>query len=255
MPVPRLACRFMQLPATLEQTTLGDLLGTLYRGRAFGVLELGELPSGWRHEVRIWDGYVVGVNVTRGCATLGEVLCRRSDNPLLRGAVMRALQRLADGRPLGERLLAAGVVSRAQLHAALLELYRERLDFLERLPRAWVRFRPLRSAPTAEFWLEPAAFLHGRRRRRGEAPRPGRTTAVPAAAESAFAADYRALGLPPDAPLTEVKRAFRAAARIHHPDRSVHLGERAVKRAEGRFRALVQSYERICARSDVALVA
>lgn len=254
IPEPRLACRIMQLPATLEQTTLGDLLGTLYRGRVFGVLELGELPSGWRHEVRIWDGYVVGVNVTRGCATLGEVLCRRSDNPLLPGAVMRALQRLADGRPLGERLLAAGVVSRSQLHAALLELYRERLDFLERLPRASVRFRPLRSAPTAEFWLEPAAFLHGRRRRRVETPRPGRTAAV-TAVEAALASDYRALGLAPDAPLTEVKRAFRAAARIHHPDRSVHLGERAVKRAEMRFRALVQSYERICARSDVALVA
>src|SRR5690606_23152855 len=134
----------MQLPATLESTTLGDLLGALHRGRSYGVLELTELPSCFRHEVLLWDGYVVGVSVPRGCATLGEVLCRRSGNPWLGDAVRRALMRLADGRPLGERLLAAGVIDRAQLNAALLDLYRERLSFIERLPRACLRFRPLR---------------------------------------------------------------------------------------------------------------
>lgn len=239
----------MQLPATLEQTTLGDLLGTLHRGRGFGVLEVVEKPSGWVHAIQLWDGYVVGVHVTRGCVTLGEVLCRRSDDPLLPGAVRRALQRLADGRPLGERLLAAGVVSRTQLNAALLELCRERLSFIERLPRADVRFRPLRGSTRAELRLGPESFLHGRRRLREGAPRAARRT------DSPLELDYRALGLTPGAPMADVKQAFRAAVRRHHPDRSVHLGEQAVARAEAHFRGLLQSYERLCRHHAVALVA
>lgn len=243
----------MQLPATLSQTTLGDLLGTLHRGRSYGVLELVEAPSGWIHEIQLWDGCVVGVQVTRGCVTLGEVLCRRSNDPLLPGAVRRALQRLADGRPLGERLLAAGVVSRAELGAALLELYRERLDFIDRLPYAQVRFRPLRNPARVELRLGPESFLHGRRRSRSEASR--RPRQEPKAVEASLVSDYQVLGLAPDAPLSAVKQAFRAAARRHHPDRSVHLGERAVKQAEAHFRRLVQSYERLCRREGVALVA
>jgi DnaJ-domain-containing protein 1 len=248
----------MQLPAALEQTTLGDLLGTLHRGRAYGALELVEMPSGWVHQIQVWDGYVVGVQVTRGCVSLGEVLCRRSADPLLPGAVRRALQRLADGRPLGERLLAAGVVSRAQLNAALLELYRERLDFIERLPRAQVRFRPLRAAAKADLRLGPESFLHGRRRSRPDVGREGAPSPPPnpaRAMESSLASDYQALGLLPSASLADVKQAFRAAVRRHHPDKSAHLGERAVKRAELHFRSLMQSYERICSRQNVARVA
>lgn len=248
----------MQLPATLELTTLGDLLGTLHRGRAYGVIELTELPSGWIHEVHLWDGYVVGAHVTRGCATLGEVLCRRSDSPGLSGAIARALQRLADGRPLGERLLAAGVVSRAQLSAALLELYRERLDFMERLPNARVRFRPLRRMAMAELCLGPEEFLHGRRRRRepaARAPRPAVSATAAPHADAARADDYRALGLTPGAPPCVIKQAFRAAVRRCHPDRSAHLGAQAVERAEAQLRRLLASYERICAHERVPLVA
>lgn len=236
----------MLLPARLENTTLGDLLGALHRGRSYGVLELTELPSCFRHEVLLWDGYVVGVNVSRGCVTLGEVLCRRSGNPLLGDAVRRALMRLADGRPLGERLLAAGVISRAQLNAALLDLYCERLSFIERLPRACVRFRPLRETATVDLCLGPEEFLHGRRRRREAAVRVPRATA--STVETTLAADYRMLGLAPGAPLAVVKQAYRAAVRRCHPDRSAHLGERAFRRAEAQFRCFVQSYERICER-------
>lgn len=263
----------MQLPAALSQTTLGDLLGTLHRGRSYGVLELVEAPSGWVHEIHLWDGYVVGVHVTRGCVSLGEVLCRRSSDPLLPGAVRRALLRLADGRPLGERLLATGVVSRAELSAALLELYRERLDFIERLPAAQVRFRPLKSSTSTDLQLGPASFLHGRRRTREQAPRPAtngpRRTATgsaesranhsratePRAPQATLATDYHVLGLLPGASLSEVKQAFRVAVRRHHPDRSVHLGEGATKRAEARFRAIVESYQRICSRENATLVA
>jgi hypothetical protein len=81
----------MQLPAALEQTTLGDVLGVLHRGRSFGVLELEEFATGRRHEIHFWDGQVVNVVVgVAGVPPLGEVLCRRVNNRFLPAAIHRA---------------------------------------------------------------------------------------------------------------------------------------------------------------------
>lgn len=238
----------MQLPSALEQTTLGDVLGTLYRGRGFGVLEVAT-PSGRVHEIELRDGCVSKVNVDSGAAPrLGEVLCARLGGPQLPGAVWRALQRVSDERPLGQRLVAAGVVTRQELDATLCELYRARLDAIERLPRATLRFRPLRWGSEVEMQLSPEQFLHGRARRR-------RAEVTSARAASALDQDYALFGLRPGASAAEVKRAFRAAARYHHPDRSVHLGPRAVARAEVHFRQLVQSYERLCRYGETRVAA
>jgi hypothetical protein len=232
----------MQLPATLEQTTLGDLLGTLHRGRAFGVLELVE-GGGRRHEVQLWDGLVVEVRL--GAARrplLGQVLCRRVADPFLPAAIARAILRRGDGRALGERLIAVGIVSRRQVNDALLDLYCERLSWLERLTQASVRFRPLGARARADLLLGPELFLFGRaRRRRSEAPTP-RATRAP---QERLASDYAVLGLPLGAPWRDVQRAFRAAVRTHHPDLYVHLGEEVSRRAHTRFRVVVESYERL----------
>lgn len=237
----------MQLPAALEQTTLGDVLGVLHRGRSFGVLELEEFATERRHEIHFWDGQVVNVVVARaGVPPLGEVLCRRVNNRFLPAAIHRATLRLGDRRSLGERLIATGVVSRAQLNDALIHLYRERLDWLERLGRARLRFRPLAgSAALRDVQLGPEAFLHGRKRRRAQHASPRRAQQVPAQKHAAES-DYAVLGLRYGASLDDVKRAFRLRAREWHPDRSVHLGEQAVRRAEARFRHLCQTYERLC---------
>ncbi len=233
----------MQLPAALEQTTLGDLLGTLHRGRAFGVLELQEWLTSRRHEIQFWDGQVVQVNVSRAdTAPLGEVLCRRVANPFLPAAIHRATLRLGDRRSLGERLIAAGVVSREQLNDALLHLYCERLCWLEQLPRAKVRFRPLPGRTHWDIQLGPESFLHGRLRHRR------RTQPAQSPSISAAARDYAALGIAPNASSAEIKRAFRAAVRAHHPDCSVHLGEKAALHAAAHFRNIVESYNRICSR-------
>jgi curved DNA-binding protein CbpA len=53
---------------------------------------------------------------------------------------------------------------------------------------------------------------------------------------------HSVLGVPPDADAETIKRAFRARAREHHPDRSRAPG------AEARFRELVEAYELLGAR-------
>lgn len=233
----------MQLPATLDQTTLGDLLGTLHRGRAFGVLELVERGGLRRHEVQLWDGLVVEVRLGAARRTvLGDVLCRQVPDPFLPAAIRRATLRRGDARVLGERLVAVGIVSRRQVNDALLDLYCERLRWLERLTQATVRFRPLGARARADVLLGPELFLFGRVRRRSEAaPRPHEHRAPLVGLTS----DYALLGLPPDAPWSDVQRAFRAAVRTHHPDLYAHLGGEASNRAHTRFRALVESYERL----------
>ncbi|RMG21675.1 MAG: molecular chaperone DjiA [Deltaproteobacteria bacterium] len=57
--------------------------------------------------------------------------------------------------------------------------------------------------------------------------------------------DYRLLGLSPDAEDAAVKKAYRALAARHHPDKVLHLGEEAVAMAQQRFAELQAAYDRI----------
>jgi DnaJ domain len=50
---------------------------------------------------------------------------------------------------------------------------------------------------------------------------------------------HSVLGVPPDADPETIRKAFRALAREHHPDRSRTPG------SEARFRELVEAYERL----------
>jgi len=58
-------------------------------------------------------------------------------------------------------------------------------------------------------------------------------------------ADYRILEVSPDATDEEVKKAYRAAAKKHHPDKVSHLGEDVRKAAEEKFAQVNEAYERI----------
>lgn len=66
---------------------------------------------------------------------------------------------------------------------------------------------------------------------------------------------YALLGVPRDAPITEVKAAWRALVRETHPDRAMARGvpEEAVRLATERLRALNQAYERIQAERGPAV--
>lgn len=57
--------------------------------------------------------------------------------------------------------------------------------------------------------------------------------------------DYRILEVSPDATDDEVKKAYRAAAKKHHPDKVSHLGEDVRKAAEQKFAQVNEAYERI----------
>lgn len=57
--------------------------------------------------------------------------------------------------------------------------------------------------------------------------------------------DYRILEVSADASDEEVKKAYRAAAKKHHPDKVSHLGEDVRKAAEEKFAQVNEAYERI----------
>lgn len=63
--------------------------------------------------------------------------------------------------------------------------------------------------------------------------------------QSTLENDYKILEVSPDATDEEVKKAYRAAAKKHHPDKVSHLGEDVRKAAEVKFAQVNEAYERI----------
>jgi len=63
--------------------------------------------------------------------------------------------------------------------------------------------------------------------------------------EDVLANDYKILEISPDASDEEVKKAYRAAAKKHHPDKVSHLGEEVRKAAEVKFAKVNEAYEHI----------
>jgi DnaJ-domain-containing protein 1 len=217
----------MQLPGRLKVTTLGDLLGSLYRGRVSGTLELVE-PAGRVHRVHLSSGLVTAVEIDRASASLGEMLRREEllDEDTLRRSLLRAL---ASRRLHGEVLvrdfhLSPDVVGRALRRQLML-----RLQILEELADAQVLYRaavrPPRGALVEEP-LEASEFLAGKKRARdrGADPASGRyrsarpSSGMPGAIDLGRVVAYRTLGLASGAPPSEIKRAYRRLVREYHPD-------------------------------------
>jgi hypothetical protein len=178
--------RAMQLPGRLESTTLGDILGTLYRGNATGVLELSEMAAEGRaathartHRIHLLSGLVAGVESGLDVTPIGELLSRTGK--LDRRAIDVMLYRMAvgDPRPAGAILVGMGAVSEDALVQALRAQVRSKLEALFRgLEGARVTFRtsrPLNREALRVGPLMPRDFLHGRPRKRdtGAAPRAG----------------------------------------------------------------------------------
>jgi hypothetical protein len=201
----------MQLPGQLRQTTLGDLLGTLCRGRVAGVLELCE-PTERVHRIHLRDGWVLGVESPDD--EMAEAR-RNSESP----------------RRAHQECLA-------------------RLETLFAMPDARIRFRVARplGRGSARFPLAPTEFLRGRPRGRGRengSARDRRVTELHDPYDVRSEARARALstlGLGVQAGVSEITVAFRKLARELHPD--LHHGASAIEQArvEQRFAEISAAY-------------
>jgi DnaJ-domain-containing protein 1 len=220
----------VNLPGLLGATTLGDLLGRLYRGGVNGVLELVEREghrAGRAHRIHFERGLIDDVETELPVPRLGDVLVQV-------GAVERGLLgsigRLVDAngaRRIGEALVEERLASAAAVKHALHEQLGLRLDALFGLKDALIRFHVRRARRSKAAHPEPLTareFLKGRPRKRTA----GRTAerALPAGERAAL----RVLGLVPGADGDEVRRAFRKRAREVHPDR--HPNASPERRAE-----------------------
>lgn len=228
----------MQLPGRLRDTTLGDVLGTLFRARATGSLELTELvgpTSGRVHSVVFAEGAITRIEPGGG-SKLGELL----------DVDLSARRRYSADHHhrIGEYLVDAGVVSADRLRTALHEQLQARLEFLYRLSDARISFRPPRPAasdPTAPRPLDQGEFLEGRPRKR----RASAQAAPGARAEREEALCI--LGLPKDASRADVQTAFRRLAQESHPDRRPGATEAERRELLRRFSSLSRAYHKLLA--------
>src|SRR2546430_52784 len=93
----------MRLPGRLKLTTLGDLLGTLHRALASGMIELIE-DSGRTHRVHLRSGCVSAVEVDGAAPQLAELLRASGaiDDGVLRRSILRSI---ASRRLIGDVLV------------------------------------------------------------------------------------------------------------------------------------------------------
>jgi hypothetical protein len=238
----------MNLPGRLSLATLGDLLGTLHRAEASGVLELVEgkgACAGRSHRVFLARGLVDGVETELDHARIGELLHgrglidRNAFSTLLR-CVLEQPGRRAGEILVGEKLATPGV------GAALRLQLQERLDAMFRLVDAQVRFhvrRPASPAPSG-LLLSPRDFLYGRPRKRSRVS--AETRARVAALDDAGRVNaYRTLGLEPGADAAAVRQAFRRLAREHHPDCHPGAGAGEVRTLVKRLSEITAAYHQI----------
>lgn len=238
----------MQLPGRLKATTLGDLLGSLHRGRVSGTLELVE-SSGRVHRVHLAIGLVTAVEIDRASASLAEILRDEElvDDDTLRRSLLRAM---ASRRLHGEVLvrdfhLAPEIVDRALRRQMML-----RLTALEELADAQVRCRVTVRPPRGalEQPLDASEFLVGRKRARDRESGTYRTSPrFPGSADVPRLHAYRTLGLSASAPPDEIKRTYRRLVREYHPDLhpdATHEDRRILSR---RFAEVTAAYRTLVA--------
>jgi hypothetical protein len=239
----------MNLPGRLRLTTLGDVLGVMYREGATGVLELTEsngATAGRLHRLHFVGGLLGEVESAIVTTRLGDVLRRRG---LVDEADLRRLaQRLSlfTSERVGDILVAMGAVTRDDVASGLRLQRGERLERLFLVGDARLAFRVARvGAADVSTPLEPREFLFGRPRgrdREGAAPAPSgrRRDPVRAAALST-------LGLTDDADRASVQRAFRQLAARMHPDRFPAVGATDRATLMRRFAEITAAYHALVA--------
>lgn len=211
----------VELPGSLERSTLGDVLGALHRDRVSGALRLSEVSGGKeQHHIIYWlEGLIHHVETPRSL-------------PARSWMDARAAYRGAEHWTLND----AGKWQRLERLEALFELRNVRLSFR-------VMGRQPARAPEP---LGPTEFLHGRRRQRdADTPAPPRVPAV----DTHRARALRTLGLDREASTEDVRAAFRQLARRWHPDRHPQAGEQTRAALCRRFSEIATAYQELIARS------
>jgi DnaJ-domain-containing protein 1 len=233
----------VNLPGLLAATTLGDLLGRLYRGGVNGVLELVERDghsAGRAHRIHFDRGLIDEVETPLSVPRLGEVLIRLG--ALSDESLGRARPRLGDGRArrIGETLVAERLVTRSAVRYALHSQLGLRLEALFQIKDALIRFhirRARRNEAEAPEPLSPREFLNGRPRKRAAG-----SPSLRSAPSDTKRAALSVLGLGPGAEGSEIRQAFRRLASESHPDRYPDAGPERRAELLRRFAELSRAY-------------
>lgn len=166
----------MHLPRRLSASTLGDLLGTLYRGKTTGVLELRESSyvlglgaSGRVHRIHLFCGSISGIETPFSFHPLGQMLKKQGLlHPSALEHLLLKLER-GDTRMSGVILIEEGLVPKESVQRGLRMQLREKIESVYTLGDAEVRFytaRPLSESARRLSELDAKDFLHGRPRAR-----------------------------------------------------------------------------------------
>lgn len=239
----------MELQGRLRLTTLGDLLGAIYRERLSGTLELTEEkgPTAGRvHALHLVRGQIVQVDTAAARERLGEMLAEQGwlDPSVLPALIEQAKQSTL---PLGERLVKAGLLPEDAVLQALRSQIRQRLDAVFHLEDARVTFRvvrPRRRELDVSRPLGPDEYLVGRPRARDRCH--SATTASDfAAPELRRRRDLLMLGLGPVADEQAIRAAFRRLARALHPDLHPSSPPEQVEALRRRFVDVSAAYHRL----------
>jgi hypothetical protein len=237
----------MYLPGNLQATTLGDVLGSLHRLGASGVLELIEQRSpaaGRRHRIHLHRGLVTDVESPAAVPRLGEVLVQRGVlSTQQHGELEQGLAR-SPGLRAGKMLLQTGVVDAQQLSGALADQTRMRVNALFGLQEAAVRFHADGAAALRGRGLGASDFLHGRPRARDRVggDQPQHQGTEPAAEEQMRKAALAELGLDTSGSAADVRSAFRRLAAAVHPDLYPEASEAQRERLQAKLVALSAAY-------------
>lgn len=244
----------MNLAGRLATTTLGDLLGALYREQATGVLELTEesgATAGRTHRIHLARGLICQIETPLDTVPLGRLLQRTAhlSEEVLRDLLRRRPQ---DGVvPLGRWLVEHGMVAEAELTTAVRQQLVLRLEAIFGLRGARIAFRsprPRSKMLDPQRPLAPEEFLHGRPRARTRRESPGVSSPQPAGTLGERVARRNALmtlGLPPTADPARIRQAFRQLAAAVHPDRFPHAQGEQRQVLDRRFAELSAAYHRL----------
>ncbi|HMA93129.1 MAG TPA: J domain-containing protein [Polyangiaceae bacterium] len=240
----------MHLQGQLRLTTLGDLLGALWRERMSGTLELTEergVTSGRVHCLHLVEGLIVQVDTAASAAHVGEILVDE-------GWINRAQldQLIAEARdstlPFGRHLVVAGLLPSTAVLAALRAQLQKRLDVVFQLEDARVAFRLTRSRRReldVEKPLLPEDYLVGRPRARDRGHSRARRAGNEGIHGDTRHHDLRLLGLGPSADERTIRSAFRRLARMVHPDLHPTAEPKQLEDLRRRFADLSAAYHRL----------
>jgi hypothetical protein len=202
----------MQLPGSLSQSTLGDLLGNLHRAGVSGTLDLRETKgprAGTVHRIHLLAGLVNAVELA---------VAEAADETTTHAAPPSATER--------QHVLAS-------------------MELLYNLPDARLSFHVARRRPESPRSLPTEDYLHGRPRHRDGRRPPSAQETAQAIHETKRARALAALGLPANASLTEAHRAFRLLALKLHPDHHGNAPEEERKAKTARFLSVLSAYQEV----------